>query len=75
MMLTVCDPQDDEKVTEPLCFLTVMVKVAELLPVTLLEAGENLNLASVARGCSDCVGAAEIVQLDADGSCAITDDV
>jgi hypothetical protein len=38
-MFTVCEPHTDEKVTAPLCFFTVMVKVTELLPVTLCEPG------------------------------------
>jgi len=42
-MFTNCDPQDEEKVTLPFCFFTVILKVAELLPFTVCEAG-NLNL-------------------------------
>lgn len=41
LMLTVFEPQGDEKVTLPLCFFTVMVKLAALPPVTFLVAGET----------------------------------
>jgi hypothetical protein len=40
-MFTVCDPQDDEKVTSPFCFFTVILNVTELLPVTPCEAGDT----------------------------------
>lgn len=38
-MFTVCEPQEDERVTAPFCFFTVIVKVTELLPVTFCEPG------------------------------------
>ena len=40
-MFTTCDPQDDEKVTSPLCLFTVISNVKELVPVTLCEAGDT----------------------------------
>ncbi len=39
--LTVCEPHDDENVTLPSDFFIVMVKVAELPPVTLADDGET----------------------------------
>ena len=41
MTVTVCEPHDDEKVTLPFCFFTLIVKVAEFVPVTVAEAGET----------------------------------
>lgn len=41
MTETVCEPHDEENVTLPLCFLTVIVNVAEFVPVTLAEDGET----------------------------------
>ena len=38
---TVCEPHDEEKVTLPLFFLTVMVNVAGLDPLTVAEPGET----------------------------------
>ena len=41
-MVTACEPHEAfEKVTLPLCFLTVMVNEAAAVPVTLAEAGET----------------------------------
>jgi hypothetical protein len=40
-MFTTCDPQDDEKVTSPLCFFTVISNVTEALPVALCEPGDT----------------------------------
>jgi hypothetical protein len=37
--VTTCVPHTDEKLTLPLCFLTVMLKVAVLLPFTVCELG------------------------------------
>jgi hypothetical protein len=39
-MVIVWFPQDDERVTLPLAFFTVTVKVALLVPVTLVDDGE-----------------------------------
>jgi len=40
-MGTFCDPHDDEKVTLPFCFLTLMVKLAGLDPDTEAEPGDT----------------------------------
>ena len=40
-MVTVCEPHDEEIVTEPLCFLTLIVNVVEPVPVTVAESGET----------------------------------
>lgn len=39
--VTVFEPHDDEKVTLPFCFFTLIVKLTELVPVTVAEAGET----------------------------------
>jgi len=39
--VTVCEPHDDEKVTLPFCFFTLIVKLTEFVPVTVAEAGET----------------------------------
>jgi hypothetical protein len=39
--VTVCEPHDEEKVTLPLVFLTVMVNDVELAPLTVAELGET----------------------------------
>ena len=39
--VTVCEPHDDEKVTLPFCFFTLIVKLTGLVPVTVAEAGET----------------------------------
>ena len=41
MTVTVFEPHDDEKVTLPFCFFTLIVKVTGLVPVTVAEAGET----------------------------------
>ena len=40
-MFTVCDPQLELNVTLPLCFLTVMSKLAVSVPVKTFEAGDT----------------------------------
>ena len=40
-MLTVCEPHGEEKVTLPLCFLTVIEKLAGVLPFAVCEAGDT----------------------------------
>ena len=39
-MVTVWFPQDDERVTLPLLFFTVTVKLAAVVPDTLVDEGE-----------------------------------
>ena len=39
--MTVCEPHGDANVTLPLCFLTVIVKLVELVPLTFAEAGDT----------------------------------
>lgn len=39
--MTVRDPHEDENVTLPLCFFTLMVKFVELVPETVAELGET----------------------------------
>jgi len=39
--VTTCEPQGDEKVTLPLVFLTEIVKLAVLEPLTVAEDGET----------------------------------
>lgn len=41
MIVTVCEPHGESNVTLPLCFLTVIVKFVELVPLTLTEAGDT----------------------------------
>jgi len=40
-MGTLCDPHDDEKVTLPFCFLTLIVKLAGFDPDTVAELGDT----------------------------------
>ena len=39
--VTVCEPQDEVSVTDPLCFLTVTVKLALPIPLTVRDDGET----------------------------------
>jgi hypothetical protein len=39
--VTVCEPHEDVKVTLPLCFFTLMVKVVEFVPETVADVGET----------------------------------
>lgn len=40
-MVTVCEPHGEPNVTLPLCFLTVIVKLVELVPLTFAEDGDT----------------------------------